>query len=232
VKLVLIGCEYTGTTTLALGLNEWAEKTIGSGFRIIHDHWKLPHTSGHLPTDTAHFLDADEQAQVLALSPKLKEMTQRHSLYYHTPSAPDDENRLILGYLFDDGIYGPLYFEYGRPTDPEDRSVVGRAVENTLLKNAPETVLVMLKATPEVIRARMKKTPHAGGVLREPDVEFVLERFDSEFKYSLISKKFALDTSESTPAETLAQFVANVEKYLTEVDRSRIMLHSVGLKAG
>ncbi len=96
MKLVLIGCEYTGTTTLALGLNEWAEKTIGSGFRIIHDHWKLPHTSGHLPTDTAHFLDADEQAQVLALSPKLKEMTQRHSLYYHTPSAPDDENRLTL----------------------------------------------------------------------------------------------------------------------------------------
>lgn len=232
MKLILIGCEYSGTTTLALAIDQWAIKTIGSGFRIIHDHWKLPHTSGHLPTDTHHFLDEDEQEQILALSPKLKEMHQRHSLYYHTPNAPDDGNRLIIGYHFDDGIYGPLYFEYGRPEDPEDRTIVGRAVEQAMLKNAPETVLVLLKASAEAIRTRMKADRHPRGVLQDTDVEHVLGRFDDEYKRSLIKNKMTLDTTAASPEETMAEFVTKIEPSLTEVDRSRIMMHRAWLRAG
>ena len=74
MKLILIGCEYSGTTTLALAINEWMKETSGTDFRLIHDHWKIPHTSGHLPTVTSHFLTTEEQAQILALTPKLKEM--------------------------------------------------------------------------------------------------------------------------------------------------------------
>ena len=98
MKLILVGCEYSGTTTLALRINNWLTDLTGAGFRLIHDHWKLPHTSGHLPEDTDNFLTPEEQAQVLGLSPKLKEMHQRHSLYYHTPNHPSDENKLVIGY--------------------------------------------------------------------------------------------------------------------------------------
>jgi hypothetical protein len=224
VKLVLIGCEYTGTTTLARAINEWSREAMGRDFGIIHDHWKIPHTSGHEPTDTSHFLTDEEQQQVLSLSPKLKEMTQRHSLYYHTPSERNDVNVMLVGYVFDDSIYGPLYFEYGRPIDPEDRSVVIRHVERALLKNAPETVLVLVTAEPEVIRRRMGESPHPGGVLQEKDIEFVLERFQYEFRHTLFEKKLALDTSTATVGETLAEFVEKVEPHLTESDRSRMVL--------
>ena len=107
MKLMLIGCEYSGTTTLALAINDWLRSETGTDFGIIHDHWKIPHTSGHAPTDTAHFLTDGEMDQVMSLSPKLKEMTQRHSLYYHTPSGAYDNNTMVVGYHFDDGIYGP-----------------------------------------------------------------------------------------------------------------------------
>ena len=230
MKLILIGCEYAGTTTLALVLDEWMRETTGTGFRVIHDHWKLPHTSGHLPGETDFFLTEDEQDYVLGLSPKLKEMHQRHSLYYHIAHVDSDANSLIIGYHFDDGIYGPLYFEYGRPTDPVNRRLTGPQVEKTMLQNAPETVLVLVKASPDVIRRRMRESPHEKGVLREADVQFVLDRFEEEFERSLISKKFTLDTSAVTVDDTLAEFEEKVETHLSEVDRSRLLAHQALLK--
>ena len=225
MKLVLIGCEYSGTTTVALAINEWMRQTTGTDFPLIHDHWKLPHTSGHLPDDKAHFLTVEEQDQVLGLSPKLKEMHQRHSLYYHTPHAATDENSLIIGYHFDDAVYGPMYFGYGRPTDPEDRRVVGRQVEKTMLHHAPATVLVLVKASPDVILRRMTESPHDRGVLREEDIQLVLDRFEDEFKLSLISNKLALETSAATVDDTLTEFVEKVERHLSQVDRSRLLAH-------
>jgi len=225
MKLILIGCEYSGTTTLALAIHEWAEKTMGVGFRIIHDHWKIPHTSGHLPNDTAHLLTEEEQRHVLTLSPKLKEMTQRHSIYYHMPREPDEENSVLIGYHVEDGIYGPLYFEYGRPTDPEDRSIQGRVIEHSMLKVAPETVLVLLKTSPDVIASRMIENPHTNGVLRKEDIEYVLGRFEDEFRRSLIKKRITLDTSTATVEDTLAEFDVKIQPYLTRADRLRMLLH-------
>ena len=181
MKLIIIGCEYSGTTTLAVAINDWLREQTGTDFRIIHDHWKIPYTSGHLPFDTSHLLNEEEQAEVLALSPKLKEMTQRHSLYYHTPHVATDENSLIIGYHFDDAVYGPLYFGYGRPTDPEDRRIVGRQVEKTMLYHAPDAVLVLVKASPDVILRRMTESPHDRSVLREEDIQLVLDRFEDEY---------------------------------------------------
>ncbi len=225
MKLILVGCEYSGTTTLALGINSWLKELTGSGFRLIHDHWKIPHTSGHLPEDTDNFLTTEEQAQVMALSPKLKEMHQRHSLYYHTPNHPSDENKMLIGYTVDDAVYGRMYFEYGRPTDGQDRRIVAPQVEKTMLSHEPETVMVLLRADPDAIRSRMKHDPHDNGVLQEEDIEHAVERFDEEFKYSLVQKKLTLDTTSSTPEDTLAEFAEKIEPYLTDVDRSRILAH-------
>ena len=222
MKLILIGCEYSGTTTLALAINEWMKETTGTDTRLIHDHWKIPHTSGHLPDVDSHFLTREEQAQILALSPKLKEMHQRHSLYYHTPHSPNTENSLIIGYHFDDSVYGQLYFEYGRPTDPEDRRLVTPRVEKTMLGNAPETVLILVKASPDDISARMKEHPHENGVLNVEDIEFVVDRFDEEFKYSMVSKKITLDTTSVSVEDSILEFAEKIQPHLSDVDRSRM----------
>ena len=134
---------------------------------------------------------------MLALSPKLKEMTQRHSLCYH----------------FDDGIYGAHYFEYGRH------------VEHGFLAETPDTVLLLLRTDADVIRKRMQESPHPAGVLQETDIEFIQDRFEEEFKASLFSRKFVLDTSTATLEETMAEFAQGIQSHLSEVDRSRILAH-------
>jgi hypothetical protein len=223
MKLIIAGCEYAGTTTLAHALNRWAEETLGAGFRLIHDHWKIPDTSGHALTDEVHFLTEQEMGQVLALSPKLKEMTQRHSLIYHTPCEPSDDNFLLVGYVYDDAVYAPLYFGYGGPAEPEYRTLYARHLEHRILKVAPEIVLAHVKASPTVITGRMRAQPHPHGVLQERDVEYALQRFEEEVRASLIPRRITLDTSAKTPEQTLAEFVDKVEPYLTQGDRLRML---------
>ena len=45
MNLILIGAEYSGTTTLANKIAEWGTKTLG-GQHGFHDHWKIPYL-GH-----------------------------------------------------------------------------------------------------------------------------------------------------------------------------------------
>ena len=54
--------EYVGTTTISRMLNDWKLNVMGEPFYmgLIHDHSKLPHTSGH-PDDTT----LEEQEQIL-----------------------------------------------------------------------------------------------------------------------------------------------------------------------
>ena len=88
MQLVLIGCEYSGTTTLARSVFDWINANLDGGMPFFHDHWKLPFTSGHQEHDLPLAPTEEEQEQVLALSPKLKEMYNRYSLYYHArPSS-------------------------------------------------------------------------------------------------------------------------------------------------
>ena len=65
MRLILNGCEYAGTTTLAGSISKWATELMG-GILGFHDHWKIPHISHHPHTD-------EENEQFLALSPRLKE---------------------------------------------------------------------------------------------------------------------------------------------------------------
>ncbi len=47
MQLLIIGCEYAGTTTLAHAIDDWMALAMGSRMRLIHDHWKIPYTVGH-----------------------------------------------------------------------------------------------------------------------------------------------------------------------------------------
>lgn len=222
MRLIMVGCEYSGTRTLARAIVGWAEDAMDafSGVPVeyqIHDHFRIPHI-GHPPG-----LTEQEQRQVLALSPRVKEMVQRHNIYYHIPFATQASDSLVIGLHIEDMVYGPLYFGYLESPDPADPIMVTRGMfEQWLVDFAPETVLVMVTASPEVIRRRMQEGPHHNGVLLDGDVEYVLRRFEEEYKNSRLPNKLTIDTSTSTVEESMVEFVRGVEPFLTDADRRRI----------
>ena len=192
MRLLIAGCEYSGTSTLAFAMDDWLCEKTGVRFPLIHDHWKLPGTNGHPQAD----MTDDERGQVLALSSELKEMTQRHSLYYHIQAniwnGPD---WLSIGLHMDDGAYGPLYFGYGGDGQPHDRKVVGQQVEGSILRFAPDVTLVHVTASADVIARRMKENPHPDSHLKEEDIQYVLDWFDGAKERCLFGHKITLDTS-------------------------------------
>jgi hypothetical protein len=227
MRLVLAGCEYSGTTTLAHAIDVWLFDTMGARFPLIHDHYKVPHTSGH-PDDTT----AEERKQILALSPKLKEMTQRHSLYYHVqPGSFDGPDWLVIGLHIEDAVYGPLYFGYGGEGDRHDRKVVSMQVERAILRFATDVVLVHVKASADVIARRMREKPHDPALVRQRDIAKVLGLFEEACARSTFRHRITLDTSRASVAQTVGDFARKVEPFLTDTDRLRILTHRA-LKAG
>ena len=222
MRLVIAGCEYSGTSTLAFAIDDWLHEKMGVRFSLIHDHWKIPDTSGHPQAD----MTDDERTQVLALSPELKEMTQRHSLYYHIQANSwNGPDWMAIGLHIDDSVYGPLYFDYGGDGKTHDRKVVSYQVEGSILRFAPDVVLIQVSADAEVIARRMEDGPHPNSPLKREDIQTVLDAYDDAFARSTFRHKIALDTSSLSVEETMGKFKAKIEPHLTEADRSRIMLH-------
>ena len=226
MNIYLVGCEYAGKTTLAGEIMEWAERTMG-GTRHFHDHMTIP-SSELLP---------EARASYQAVHPQVKEMLQRYMLSYHI--SPEmyrghaDAN--LMGHAIEEAVYAPLYYGYGGKdtqasfrSGPGQRTEMARRMEETILFRAPNTLLILLKAAPEVIRQRMREQPTAAadapmrGVVQEADIEYVLQRFEEEFEWSLIGNKMVLDTSTATVAETMAEFLAKFSPYLTENDKKRM----------
>ena len=101
-------------------------------------------------------------------------------------------------------------------------------------------MLVLVEAAPDVIRERMRASivpdgetaaaqrrskpfgEPTRGLVREEDVEMVLDRFREEFAASVIRNKMVLDTTSASPEETLAEFVDKMEPFLTGADRQRM----------
>ena len=226
MRLIICGIEYSGTTTLANGISDWAGSTIGGEFPV-HDHWKFPNIECYRPGSPSHSLsDADRQT-VLGLSPKLKEMLQRQSLVMHFGDAGEVNDQILAGFHLDDTVYGPLYFDYGGQDEPQGgpRTRYARYVEEQFHKRAPETVFVYLRASAEAIARRMREEPRRWGVLKHDDIERVLEAFEKEAEAALFPNKIELDTSDSTPAETLDQLVTKLHPFFTDDDRMRMLAH-------
>ena len=94
------------------------------------------------PPDTPTTQTLDEQDQILALSPKLKEMYHRYSIYYHLHhyTAPDD---LTIGMHLEEPIYARRYYGYGGPGQPFDREVVFEQVENRIKQITSDPITVV-----------------------------------------------------------------------------------------
>lgn len=230
MRLIITGCEYSGTTTIANAVCRWAERAMGA--RIVpHDHFKTPDVACYPQGVPAEPLTEKERGQILALSPKLKEMLQRQDIVYHYPMAGQGPDWVMVGYHIEDAVYGPLYFGYGLADEPQGgpRSRYARTTEVTIVQKAPDTVLVLVTASPEVIAGRMKDAPHHGGVLRDSDVERVLHMFQEEYASSVVRNKITLDTSAATVDESLEELVRKLGPLLTDADRLRMLDHrSIG----
>lgn len=215
MKLILVGCEYSGKSTLARSIVEWTNRRSGEG-RTFHDHFTIPNEE----------LSPEAKEHLMAAPPQLKEMFQRFMIAHHLSheffTGPDQN---YVGFHIEEAVYAPLYYGYGIKDgasfkERRGRTKMARAVETELMRVAPDAVLVLLKATVEVIGRRMRKDPHEHQIVREADIPHVLARFEEEYEESIIEKKFVIDTTNTTPEKTLDEFLKKFEPYFTNADRA------------
>ena len=246
MHLVLIGCEYSGTSTLALAISNWTKEAFGVGRFGFHDHWKIPHLN-HPPAETPEESDAafqawaegrgedptmmgyddEEQTLLLALTPKQKEAFQRYHMEYHvSPTFYSYDHHNLVGMHIDEAVYAGLYYGYGGDGEYADRKQYARHVEETMIERAPDTVLVLCKASPDVIRRRMNENSHPNAVVQEKDVDMVVARFEEEYELSRFGNKITVDTGTQSVEESLAEFVSKYEPFMTDADRVRMLVQS------
>jgi len=223
MNLVLMGCEYSGKTSLAIAISRWLIAEHGRPYVRWHNHFVLPKVDQHLivrpGVDDYTFLQnlgkqledlntAEDEAQLLTMRPNLLEQFMRHMIWRHlySDNFTNAEDYLLINFYFADAVYAPLYYGYGEPGSFADRQQRARAWDAELLRHAPDVVLVLVHASPEVVRQRMRAHPRPRCILRAPDVERVQTKFEQEFARSLIKRRFTLDTTMTPVDETLRKF--------------------------
>lgn len=203
MRVIAVGCEYSGVTTLLEGLLAWG-KARGLNFHL-DDHFTIP--------DSQH-LSAEDAAMMLQLTPTLKERFQRMQVVYHVRLMHRFEHILLGGFHLEEEVYGPLYY------------YPGIAVHGTREYEAemPEdAILVHLSARPKVILARMTQTPHPHSLIPPDHIPMLLDRFRQEVAHSWIKHKFHIDTSDLTPDQLLQTFLTRVQPHLNIRDMLTIV---------
>ena len=220
MRLILIGCEWTDKKTLSKKIITWWTEQTGSPTKF-HDHFTPPFDVQDNPTT-----DPRENDQVAALIPSLQEKFQRYQIAYHIGlEFIHNDDMLAINLYYGDAVYAPLYYGYGGIGVYGDRRFMARYWDKSMLEIHPDTVLVMTKASPEVIRQRMRENPRPKCPITDQDVDLVLSRFDEEFNNSLNFRRFTLDTTEATEAETFEAFVRGIDPFVSEKDALRILRH-------
>jgi hypothetical protein len=237
MRLIIMGCEYTGKTTLATNISKWMIEAMGLPLVRWHNHFVPPKSDQHMvvygasegdrtaPGKTASDLFSEtEEEQMLYLSPLLLEQFQRHMIWRHIhPNMyRTEEDCLIIDGHYADAVYAPLYFGYGEPGSFADRRQRARVWDAELMGMAPDTVLVLMTASVEVVRQRMEDNPRPRSVLQPQDAEQVLKGFQEEYDSSLILRRFTLDTARSSEHETFRAFLLKMWPHLSQTDRLRL----------
>lgn len=217
MRLILIGCEYSGTTTLARAISAWAKDTMGADL-TIHDHFKFPQVLHEKMTDS-------ELDQLLALPDDIKASFQWHMMAYHVmPRALRQDDYIMVGLHIDEAVYAPLYKGYGAPWHNPNIISIARYTENHIMAEVPDIAMALVKASPDAIATRMDENPRKYSMLRKNDIEHVLEGFEEQWNMATIRKKqITIDTTNTTVEQSLADFVDQYEPYTTNSDRRRIL---------
>ena len=199
MRVILVGCEYSGKTTLGNAIKDWGVKR----HRDFHmdDHFSIP--------DEFH-ISEEEQKAMVELLPGIKERFQRFQGYYHIAVMEHQEDIILVGFHIEEAIYGPRYYYPGRK-EPD-------YIVRLELKMPADTILVLLTASPEVIRARMKSAPHTYQIVKSSEVEEVQALFENNFKHSRIKRRAQLDTSDLEPDQVLDRFFEVVRPKMSSRD--------------
>ena len=158
MRLVIIGCEYSGTTTLGFRIRDWVHEELGGWVKNVHDHGKFPYTVTHeqeytpVPSD----FTVEEQEQLWALSTRSKETIMRHNVVYHASgmaTMTGMRDSLMIGLHIEEAIYGELYLGF------EGRRDFMSNMEDKILSGGTDAVLCHVTAGPEVIRQAHGREP-------------------------------------------------------------------------
>lgn len=197
MRVIVVGCEYSGVSTLINGLDVWGKER-----GIQH------HLDDHFTIPDAYHLDAEEQQAMLDMLPAIKERFQRFQIVYHVRLLHRYRHILMGGFHIEEKVYGPRYYYPGI-------NIEIREYEPDM---PDEVLLVHLYARPEVIRARMAAAPHPHQLVPQEDVEEVLEAFQQEVRLSWMRRKFAIDTSDLAPEQLLEAFMQQSVPHLDAAD--------------
>ena len=246
MRLIIAGCEYSGTTTLSQTFGAWGTANMEGGRwgpNEYHDHWKLPHVSNFSPPapdevanvvacypDTKYGdytrtgLTHEEQAQIMALSPKLKEMLQRYHLQYHLhPSFYAQDDHIMVGAHIDEGILGPIYFDYGGDGQYADRRPSMRHYEEQILELAPR---YHPRAGHRLSRCHSTthegQPPPCGRAPGRPMSGTSSNVTRRSMPTRLLLHKTRLDTSSASIQESTDEIIEKITALMTEKDRQRI----------
>tara|TARA_B100000949_G_scaffold166869_1_gene147310 strand:+ start:170 stop:826 length:657 start_codon:yes stop_codon:yes gene_type:complete len=198
MRLILIGCEYVGKTTLANSLRDWGVP-LGKHFHMDDGDFTIPDCN----------MSPEDQKTMLNLSPVLKERFQRMVIFYHIDVLTRSNDCILGGYHIEEKIYGPRYYH------PDIGVSYHRFVETQL---PSDTILVNMKADSDVIKERMKSNSHPYQLVQSHEVDEIQDEFLYEFQQSNIERKIELDTSKLTPETILDTFLNEVRPVLTPQD--------------
>ena len=233
MRLLIIGSEFAGKTTLARRNSRWMIDSMEIPYVRWHDHFVVPRLDRHLIVpagadmpvvgkNESDLNTAEDEEQILSLRPMVLEQLQRHNVWRHLhPDVFREDDSLFINHYYAEAVYAPLYHGYGEPGSFADRPGRARAWDRELLLRAPETVLVLVECEPRLIRERMGRGPRPRCILRENDADRVTRLFREQFDASLIPAKFSLDTGAASPDEVFASFHRQMEPHLTDADRRR-----------
>ena len=211
MKVIIIGCEYSGKSSFANSLSKWGKKHDMSFH--LDDHFTIPDTS----------LSREDRDVMLTLSPAFKERFQRFQAVYHIRILRLERDAIEVGFFSEDAIYGPLYYGY-KPDALAIRQ--GRELEKEL---PSDTILVHLTASPDIIVKRMENNPHEYQTIRREDIPLLLHKFEEEYGASTIHAKIRIDTTNLSPEEALQEFLTKARPHLASEDLLRIMANEHAL---
>ena len=208
MRIIAIGCEYSGVTTLLEGLHAWGAER-GVNFHM-DDHFTIP--------DAYHLSDEEQQA-MLDMLPAIKERFQRFQIVYHVRLINNYQHILLGGFHLEEEVYGPLYYY------PGQRVSDTRKYESEMPDDA---ILVHLHARPDVIEKRMDEAPHPHSIIQQDHIPMLLDRFAEEYRTSWIHHKVAIDTSDLSPSELLATFFKAANAHFNTRDALLLLNEKMG----
>ena len=234
MNLLIIGCEWAGKRTLGDKIAKWWSEKTGSEYSPppsgihFHDHYTVPHVvhiGGH-----DHHKEQSEK-DILKLNPGVLEHFQRYQIEYHfQPSFIEEGNHWNIDWYYADAVYAPVYWGFGGEGEYAARREARVHWDQRVVEAMPDTILVLIKATPATIKQRKKDgvspypSRHANTMFKSKDAKLIIDLFQEEFDNSLIRQRFSIDTTNSTPDESLDEFIKKATPYLTHEDRTKISM--------